>query len=113
MLSEAINKGVLLPVDVVLKKYPKLKGASRAGELAVKLAMEAFSGEQVLTKCTVKGCRNLPALPPSELQQLKQVVFSQVPQFWSNPADFDHDVWASCIVSNQSLRSQKQKKNEE
>ena len=57
--SEAINK---LPVDVVLKTYPKLKGASRAGELAVKLAMEAFFGEQVLTKCTVKGCRNLQQL---------------------------------------------------
>ena len=115
--SEAINKAALLPADDILKKYSKLKGASRAGELAVKLAMEAFFGEQVLTMCTVKGCRNLPALPSAELQQLKQVVFTQVPQFWSNPADFDQDVWASCIVSiNQKckgLRSQKQKKNEE
>ena len=47
LASEAINKGALLPVDVVLKKYPKLKGVSRAGEVAVKLAMEAFFGEQV------------------------------------------------------------------
>ena len=107
--SEIINKGALLPVDVVLKKYPKLKGSSRAGELALKHAMEAFFGEEVLIKCTVKGCRNLPALPCRELQQLKQVVFSRVPQFWSNPADFDQDVWASC----KGLRSRNQRKVEE
>ena len=42
LTSEAINKAALLPADDVLKKYSKLKGASRAGELAVKLAMETF-----------------------------------------------------------------------
>lgn len=97
-------------------KVFEAKGSIQSWRIGSETGNGDFFGEQVLTMCTVKGCRNLPALPSAELQQLKQVVFTQVPQFWSNPADFDQDVWASCIVSInkkcKALRSQKQKKNE-
>ena len=38
----------LLPPEMVKQKYPKLRGPNRAGELAVKLAVEAFFGPDVL-----------------------------------------------------------------
>ena len=45
------------------------------GTLAVKLANESFVGNEVLKRCTVMGCRDYPALPLKELNELKQVIF--------------------------------------
>ena len=80
--SEAINKAQLADPQTVLAKYAwKMKGPSKAGSLCVKLAREAFFGQDILQQCTVRGCRDLPALPEEELRSLKQVLFQQYPQF--------------------------------
>ena len=67
----------------------------KAGILATKIAHEAFFGEEVLAQCTVSGFRQLPALPLKELNQLKQTMFTQLPEFWGNPIEFE-SVWALC-----------------
>ena len=67
--SCSIDKSSLMPPEDVVRKYPKLKGESKAGKLAVKLAKEAFFGDKILIQCTVSGCRDLPALPMQELTE--------------------------------------------
>ena len=96
--STEINKALLRPVDDVLSRYQKFKCESKIGTLAVKLAREVFFGEEVMVKCTVVGCRNLPALPSLELSQLKDILFKQFPAYWRNPMGFEH-LWATCICS--------------
>ena len=103
--SACINKSQLLPVDVVVAKYPKLRTVTKASTLAVKLAKESVFGEDVMRQCTVFGTRQLPGLPREELFQLKKAVFDQFPQFWSHPPQFE-SVWKDCIASvNQSSKS--------
>ena len=52
-------KCVLIPVDIVLAKYPGLvHKEGKAGELACKLAREAFFGEEVMVQCTAAGYVN-------------------------------------------------------
>uniref|UniRef100_A0A1X7U5X4 Uncharacterized protein n=1 Tax=Amphimedon queenslandica TaxID=400682 RepID=A0A1X7U5X4_AMPQE len=41
--------------DEVIRKYPKLNSVVHAGRLAVRLATEAYFGDDVLRKCTVYG----------------------------------------------------------
>ena len=97
----------------MLRKYFKLRGKAKAGQLLVKLAKEAFCGEDVMIQCTVNGKRQLPGLPPSELNSLKHTVFHQFPEFWGNSAEFE-EVWAMGVDAlNQSckhLRTVAQKK---
>ncbi len=113
LLSSEIRKDRLQPPDSVVRKYCNLKGRSKAGLLAVKLAKEAFFGEDVMIRCTVSGKRQLPALPFAELNQLKQRLFLQFSEFWNNPAEFE-ETWAICVDAiNQSckhVRSVAQKK---
>ena len=52
---------------LVIQQYPKLRGEGKAGTLAVKLAREAFFGDDVLVQCTPGGSRDLLALPCIEL----------------------------------------------
>ena len=59
--STVIDKQKLKTSDEVLAKDRALRTESKAGKLAVQLAREAIFGEDVLTKCTVGGFRNLPA----------------------------------------------------
>ena len=49
-LSACINTAFLILIQ--LRKYPSLRGKSKAGALAVKLAREAFFGEEVLAQCS-------------------------------------------------------------
>lgn len=63
------------------------------GLLVVKLAKEAFFGEDIMVRCTVNGKRQLPGLPLTELNSLKHTLFQQFPEFWGNDAKFE-DVWA-------------------
>ena len=91
--SEEIPKDKLTTPQTVLLKYRKLRGDALAGNLSVKLAKEAYFGEEVMRKCTLKGNRGLPGLPHKELSQLKQTLFSVFPKYWSNPAEFE-PVWA-------------------
>ena len=109
---DAIDLASLLPPELVKQKYPKLRGPERAGELAVKLAVEAFFGPSVLARCTVAGCRQLPGLPVEQLQKLKQFIYRLTPQFWDNPGDFDHQVWSTCTASiNQKCKALRKAQN--
>ena len=93
--STEINGSKLIPVSTVLLKYPKLKGDSKAGTLAVKLAREALFGDAVLAKCTPFGNREQPALPTHELNKLKEELFELFPQYWPNPSEFE-SLWRVC-----------------
>ena len=55
--------------------HRNLKGESKAGMLAVRIARNVYFGEEVMGKCTVSGVRGLPGLPVAELNELKQTVF--------------------------------------
>ena len=72
--SSVINRDAdeLLPADVVIDKYPKLRKPSKIPTFSVKLALESFFGRSVLVCCTPKGCRDLPGLPTAKLRKLKQ-----------------------------------------
>ena len=94
--SSAINKEKLKAPVLVIKQHPKLRGDSKAGTLAVKLAREAIFGDDVLAKCTPGGSGELPALPNDELNLLKEEMFEQFSQYWSNPVEFEA-VWSICF----------------
>ena len=86
--SSAINRAKLKESSQVILKYPKLRSPSSVGTLAIKLAREAIFGADVLAKCTVYGDRELPGLPVEELQQLKQTLLAQYPDYWRSQQDF-------------------------
>ena len=68
---DTIDYNSLLPPETVKQKYPKLRGPNRAGELAVKLVVEAFLGARcALQMHCGSGCRNLPGLSIKQLQKL-------------------------------------------
>lgn len=94
--SSAINKEKLKPASRVIQEHPKLRGECKAGTLAVKLARQAIFGDAVLAQCTPGGSRELPALPNDELNFLKEVMFDQFSQYWSNPVEFE-SVWGVCF----------------
>ncbi len=78
--SSVIDKHVLIPVDAVLAKYPALvRKGGKAGELACKLAREAFFGEAVMVRCTAAGYGDRPGLPQAELLELKEVIRKHSP----------------------------------
>ena len=102
--STNIQKQKLRSPEDVLQKYSNLRGRAKVGLLTVKLAKEAFFGENVMVMCTVNGKRQLPGLPLAELNSLKQTVFQQFPEFWNNCAEFE-DVWGVCVDAlNQSCK---------
>ena len=55
-----------------------------------------FFREDILQQFTVRGYRDLPALPMEEQRSLKQLLFQQYPQFWKNRAEFE-PVWNKCV----------------
>ena len=90
----------LLPVQEVLDRNKNLVHVSLAGKLSIKLAKEAFFGEEVMRQCTPLGMRGLPALPKEELAHLKTTLIGLFPAYRRNPAEFE-EVWECCIVSIQ------------
>eukprot|EP00731_Ephydatia_muelleri_P033065 Em0025g21a len=93
-----IRKELLRPVDEVLFINAKYRVLSKASTLAVKLAKEAFFGDNVLVRCTVAGGREFPGLPQKEMQELKGVMLRQFPQFWQAPVQFEL-TWKDCCES--------------
>ena len=93
-----IPKDKLANPSTVVAKYSKLCVDSKAPTLATKLAREAFFGDNVLSSCTVMGCREYNGLPISELNLLKQTIFNNLPKYWTNPVEFE-PVWAACAES--------------
>ena len=69
-------------MEVVLNNYSHLikKEASvkNIRMLSVKLAKEAVFGLDVMARCTPGGTRDLPALPSTEMYELKKLVLKQV-----------------------------------
>ena len=61
----------------------------------MKLAKDAFFGEEVMARCTVAGERELPGLPTDELQRLKHTIFMLFPEFWNSPQEFEPQ-WKVC-----------------
>ena len=93
--SSSIRKNCLKNPEDVIRKYPKLRSESKAGKLAVKLAQEAYFGEDVLLRCTVNGFREHPALPIAELIELKQMMLMQFPKYWNSVQEFE-SLWLIC-----------------
>ena len=83
----------MVPLLIATQSY-------KVGSLSCKLAREAVFGEDVLKRCTLKGNRHLPGLPSKELDELKSVMFSQYPQFWRAPVEFE-PVWQKCLEAVQ------------
>ncbi len=96
---------MLFKPETALQKYASLRVKAKAGSLASKLAREAFFGEDVMARCTVNGFRELPALPLAELNALKQTLFTQFPEFWGSPIEFE-SLWSVCVDAiNQACKS--------
>ena len=98
MSASQINKAVLVNPDVVIQKFSSYQSVNRVPTLAQRLASQSYFGDDVLGRCTVMGCRNSPALPLRELNNLKQKLFLLFPQFWANPVDFE-EVWTRCAAA--------------
>jgi hypothetical protein len=88
----------LIDPDIVLRKYHNLTPLSKISRLSVKLARESFFGIDAMKSSTVYGCSDKPALPKRKLQDLKQFLIQQHPQFKSLPLEFEHH-WRLCIDS--------------
>ena len=95
-LMDGISKEKLLPPSVVINKYPRLRGDSKMGELAAKLARECFFGKDLMRQSTVMGFKDFPALPANGVQALKQTILSVCPDYHCNPHGFE-SVWRKCI----------------
>lgn len=109
--SSEIKKSKLVSAGVVINKYAKMKTESKVGTLAVKLARQAYFGDEVMQKCTVQGIREFPGLPSAELCLLKKEIFSMFPQFWRNPSEFEA-VWSTCVSCiGQACKRLRAKKN--
>ena len=109
--SSVIDKCVLIPVDAVLVKYPALvRKEGKAGELACKLAREAFFGEEVMVRCTAAGYGDRPGLPQAELLELKEVIRKHSPQYWASPHEFEI-LWSKCLEAISQCCKRLKKKN--
>lgn len=113
--SSAIDTSKLVSIESVIEQYPKLKTESKAGTLACKIAKQALFGASVMKQCTPIGNRELPGLPVKQLKQLKKAMFTQFPQYWKAPVEFE-TVWKKCLESVQQgckrLRLGKDKEKE-
>ena len=87
--TSQINKSELVDPDIVIRKFPSYQCISHVPTLAQRLASQLYFGDDVLGKCTVMGCRNFPALPLRELNNLKQKLFLLFLEFWANPLNFE------------------------
>ena len=88
-----------------------MKGGSKAGALACKIAREAIFGKDVMKKCTPLGNRELPGLPSEELFQLKKHILHEFPQYWRNPVEFEA-IWKKCLEAvQQACKRMRQEKN--
>ena len=79
-----------------LLKIPKI------GRLACKLAQFSIFGEDVLRASTPLGKGDLPALPASGMDKLKEVLLDRFPRYRRNLVEFE-ELWEECIVSIQHL----------
>ena len=57
-------------------------------------------GTEVMKQCTPIGSRDKPGLPAAELRELKKAIFTQFPQFWKCPVEFE-STWKKCLEAIQ------------
>ena len=84
---------LIQPEDLLLK-YPKLNNLSRIGALSAKLAREVYFGKNIMSKCTVYGCRDRPPLPKAQLEKMKIFLMNHF-KFSSTPEFENH--WRFCV----------------
>ena len=96
--SAQINRVELIDPYIVIRRYPSYHSISRVPTLAQRLASHSYFGDNVLSKCTMMGCRDSPALSLRKLNNLKQKLFILFPNLWVNPLDFE-DTWMRCKIS--------------
>ena len=83
-----------LSADEVVKKYPRLRGDSKMGKLAIALARECFFGKDVTSSCSVggRGPGTTP-LPEQGMSNICRVIFSLCPAYLNQEAVFKETVW--------------------
>ena len=79
-----------------LLKIPKI------GHLACKLAQFSFFCEDVLRASLPLVKRDLPALPGSGIDKLKEVLLDQFPHYRRNLVEFE-ELWEEYVLSMQHL----------
>ena len=89
--SSAINRESLSNIEDVTNRYPKLHSLYKAESLSCKLAQSNIR-QKCFKRCTPKGNRHLLGLSSKELDDIRQVMFSQWPQFWRAPVGLE-PVW--------------------
>ena len=98
--SSEIDKMKLATVNEVLFKNSKLIRMDaklvEIRKLCLLLAKEALFGDDILARCTPCGTGFYPALPYTELYELKKVLLAQFPQFWDRLEDYEV-VWRWCV----------------
>ena len=96
--SSDIEKTNLRPPEFTVQCHRNLTTESKIHTLALKLATESYFGPKVMGQCTVMGCTQYKGLPVTELNSLKQFLFSKLVMYWSAPHDFE-PIWSRCIAS--------------
>lgn len=101
----------LISPKEVLIKYEKLIVPSKLPTLSVKLAREAFIGQNIMDGSTVRGTRGQRALPTNELQNLKTFLRKMsCPRFFNTEVDFE-ECWKSCLIAiGQACKNSRLKK---
>ena len=89
---------ILRDPEDIIRMNPKLLSLSNIGRLTVKLGREAYFGQELMTKCTAYGYKDLPALPKDRLLQLKHKLLSLHPQFLNSPVEFE-SYWKTAMDS--------------
>ena len=89
------NKTVLLSPEAIIARYPRLLTLSKIGTLSVKLAKESYFGIELMSTCTVYGCRGKPALPKEILMKMKSFLL-QYFNCTKCPEDFEVH-WRYCV----------------
>ena len=82
--SDIVATTLITSMDVV-QKYPNYRMESKMTSLAVKLAREAFFGDEILRRCTPRGWTNLPH---DVLTTLKEELYHLYPSYWTRPECF-------------------------
>ena len=94
--TETLVMTGLVDPNTVLVKYHNVLPLSKIGRLSVKLARESFFGCELMKSSTVFGCSDKPPLPRKKLEELKQFLIQQHPNFRSLPIEFESH-WKVCI----------------
>lgn len=89
----------LVSPQKTVDKYPNLLKKSKLTTLAIKLAKESYFGKSVMCSCTVRGVGELPGLPKSQLESLKNFLQKlSLPRHVATRIEFEQ-VWKGCIES--------------